>query len=73
MKYSCSDCKHWQIDHNNLSQGQCRHNPPAVYPINTHHGAGTMTVFPTTKNIDWCGKFEVKLLDNPQQLNKEVQ
>lgn len=62
----CIDCRAFAIDARNLEAGQCRANPPTVFPIPMQGAAGLQIQFisawPNVKKDDHCEKFEVKSL-----------
>lgn len=59
-KVFCGECRYWdeapRDEHGNVKGGwdTCRRNPPTV-----HHTKGlTLTLFPATRRMEWCGKGE---------------
>lgn len=55
----CKDCRYWNAGYRG-DVGQCRLSPPTV--IETHHlnREYTETVWPETKENEWCGQYEGK-------------
>lgn len=62
----CRNCKYYEIDSRNLSQGTCHFNPPAVAPLigRTPTGPtqqGWQSAFPPVQGEAWCAQCVPKL------------
>lgn len=64
MVKTCSECAYYRADPQNLQQGACYYNPPAVYPIPTPDGRVSATsVRPCVgQNDPACGHGQPKVL-----------
>ncbi len=62
---SCSECIFFvPLTDNDQGNGECRLNPPSVFPAMQHSGiSGTlpkiqlMSFYPIVKDGQWCGQF----------------
>ena len=62
MTEHCQKCRYWvRVEKTRLGGvvGECRFNPPMVYP-GPEFQADRTSLWPRTKNVDWCGKFTVR-------------
>lgn len=58
----CSSCRFWcRVAKSRLGElvGECRYNPPMVYP-GPEFQADRKTIWPRTESVDWCGKHETR-------------
>lgn len=55
----CAACWFWQRlngREDDPTMGDCRRMPPQVLVV---EGVGMASVFPNTRETDWCGEFQV--------------
>lgn len=69
MSQQCSSCRHWQEDPGQATvprQGECKRNPPSVFPM---PGGRLLSVHPPVPST-WpaCGEFAAK----PVELGRET-
>lgn len=66
MKVICKNCKFSKLEHDGIygTDYSCRVYPPIYIRDQTE-------VFPLVKSECWCGKFEKKLVDIPEESNNE--
>ena len=58
----CKNCKYWKRDAKQEDIGQCRIDPPKVFPMPSKLGGmGSISTWPSTNPEDWCGKQQPKL------------
>jgi hypothetical protein len=49
---SCEKCDYWKKEIDGSTRGYCHRDPPTVVGVDPK----ISTVFPMTRNIDWCGE-----------------
>ncbi len=54
----CGTCSFWAMDKSNLDRGNCRRNPPVLFPMQVGPGQiNLMTKWPTTeRDMKACGE-----------------
>jgi len=74
MQKRCVSCRFWQPPDKGQTTGQCRHDPPRVFPITQGGGGspleiggrrvqqqpqlGFMSAFPPIPAESWCGSWQ---------------
>lgn len=56
MKRSCEDCNFWEYLDGEF--GNCRRSAPMVDPTQTPVMDREQTIWPMTRENDWCGEFQ---------------
>jgi hypothetical protein len=65
MTTKCKRCKYWDEDPadvlpEGLSAGSCRKDPPVVQIQDQRFLDPSLTLWPRTKENDWCGQFSAR-------------
>ncbi len=53
---TCAKCKYW--DNSAADNGECRRNSPQAVVFKVDAEVEYVSVFPKTKENDWCGDFQ---------------
>lgn len=67
MAQQCKNCRFWQkVARTRMGalQGECRINPPSVFP-GPEFQADRVTLWPRTGADEWCGRFQAKTTSKP--------